>query len=176
MMRPFTDTRKGHALVLQQERQADVVAKRDISAGHHAMQSSSVPQTHRPSALLESGTPKRLLKCSHCDSEGHLIDRCFYLHGFPVGHKLQGKNVKPKGKRPSAHNTQTNDVETPKAPATVGATFTTEEYNQLMLCFAKETTIYPNSHQHSNTSNNHCDFVHLPKGGKAEIKSVGSIK
>nr|CAD1842701.1 unnamed protein product [Ananas comosus var. bracteatus] len=106
MMRPFPDTLKVHALVLQQERQADVAAKRETSVGHHAMQYSSLPQANRPPVLSESGTPKRLLKCRYCDREGHLIDHCFYLHGFPVGHKLHGKNVKPKGKRPVAHNTQ----------------------------------------------------------------------
>ncbi|KAL3515853.1 hypothetical protein ACH5RR_022755 [Cinchona calisaya] len=74
MMRPFLDTRKAHALVLQQERQTDVAAKHDISAGPHAIQSSSITQAHRPSALLENGNPKRLLKCSRCDREGHLID------------------------------------------------------------------------------------------------------
>ncbi|KAL3501929.1 hypothetical protein ACH5RR_036378 [Cinchona calisaya] len=83
------------------------------------------------------GTPKRLLKCSHCDREGYLITHSFYLHGFLVGHKLHGKNVKPKGKRPTAHNTQTNDVEPPKAPTTAAATFTTKEYNRLMALLRK---------------------------------------
>lgn len=177
------------------------------------MQYSSLPQANRPPVLSESGTPKRLLKCRYCDREGHLIDHCFYLHGFPVGHKLHGKNVKPKGKRPVAHNTQNNDVEPLKVPTTATATFTTEEYNQLMALlrkgngneqsFANVTgTLAPtcNSTQHNpsstlywivdsgatdhiskfpptnNPSNNHSSFVHLPNGGKAEIKSVGSIK
>nr|CAD1834607.1 unnamed protein product [Ananas comosus var. bracteatus] len=128
---------KVHALVLQQERQADVAAKRETSVGHHAMQYSSLPQANRPPVLSESGTPKRLLKCRYCDREGHLIDHCFYLHGFPVGHKLHGKNVKPKGKRHVAHNTQNNDVESLKVPTTATATFTTEEYNQLMALLRK---------------------------------------
>ncbi|KAL3520693.1 hypothetical protein ACH5RR_018842 [Cinchona calisaya] len=198
MMRPFPDTRKAHTLVLQQERQANVAAKRDISASHHAMHLSSVTQAHRSSALLESRTPKRLLKCNHYDLDGYLLDLCFYLHGLPVGHKLHGKNVKPKGKRPTAHNTQTNDVKTPKAPTTVAATFTIKEYNQFMALLRKgngneqsfaNITRTPaptyNSTQHDplstlywivdsdaidhmskfpsthNTSNNHCDFVHL---------------
>nr|CAD1821579.1 unnamed protein product [Ananas comosus var. bracteatus] len=133
MMRPFPDTRKVHALVLQQERQVDVAAKRKISVGHHAMQYSSLPQANRPPVLSESGTPKRLLKCRS---------------------QITRENVKPKGKRPVAHNTQNNDVEPLKVPTTATATFTTEEYNQLMVSFAKETVMsspLPTS-QHSCTS------------------------
>ncbi|KAI4346192.1 hypothetical protein L6164_013264 [Bauhinia variegata] len=137
MMRPLPDTRKAHALLLQQERQADVATKHETNVSHHAMQSSHASQLNRAPTMQENGLPKRQLKCSYCEREGHLIDRCFYLHGFSVGHKLHGKNVKPKVKNPTAHNVQADIVEPPKGPTTGGATFTIEEYNQLMALLRK---------------------------------------
>ncbi|KAI4338337.1 hypothetical protein L6164_016677 [Bauhinia variegata] len=138
MMRPLPDTRKAHALLLQQERQVDVATKRETNVSHHAMQSSHAAQLNRAPTMQENRPPKRQLKCSYCERDGHLIDRCFYLHGFPVGHKLHGRNVKPKVKKPTAHNVQVDIAEPPKGPTTGGAMFTIEEYNQLMACFAKE--------------------------------------
>lgn len=37
------------------------------------------------------------LVCSHCQVPGHTADKCFKLHGYPPGHKFEGKN------RPSAN-------------------------------------------------------------------------
>ncbi|RVW95040.1 hypothetical protein CK203_040108 [Vitis vinifera] len=38
---------------------------------------------------------KTPLHCSYCDCDYHNIEKCYYLHGFPIGHKLRVKNVKP---------------------------------------------------------------------------------
>ncbi|CAL2240828.1 unnamed protein product [Prunus armeniaca] len=68
-----------------------------------------VVQPSRSPAAQGNLTP---LKCSYCDQERHSVDRCYFLHGFPVGHKLHGKNVKPPNRRKSAaHNTQASPVE-----------------------------------------------------------------
>ena len=103
----------------------------------HSQQMTQVAQTNQSSKAQENGILRKQFKCSYCDRDGHLIDRCFYLHGFPVGHKLHGKNVKPKGKKLAVHNAQTNTTEPFKGPATEGATFTTKEYNQLMNLLRK---------------------------------------
>ncbi|XP_068307553.1 uncharacterized protein [Pyrus communis] len=130
MMSPLPDTRKVHALVLQQERQVEVASRRENLSNYHAM------QTSRSTTTQGTTSSKKLLKYSYCDG-GHLVDDCFYLNGFPVGHKFHGKNVKPKGKKPSAHNTQTNPPQPVKTMPTEGPTFTTEEYNQIMAMLRK---------------------------------------
>lgn len=38
---------------------------------------------------------KKQLQCTYCDGTTHIVDRCFYLIGFPSGHKLHGKDVQP---------------------------------------------------------------------------------
>ncbi|XP_048443894.1 uncharacterized protein LOC125478990 [Pyrus x bretschneideri] len=130
MMSPLPDTRKVHALVLQQERQVEVASRRENLSNYHAM------QTSRSTTTQGTTSSKKLLKCSYCDG-GHLVDDCFYLNGFPVGHKFHGKNVKPKGKKPSAHNTQTSPPQPVKTMPIEGPTFTTEEYNQIMAMLRK---------------------------------------
>ena len=82
--------------------------------------------------MQENGPSRKELKCSYCDQNGHLVDRCFYFHGFPVSHKLRGKNVKPK--KLGAHNIHVNTMEPIKGPST----FTTKEYEQLMALLRKE--------------------------------------
>jgi len=96
-------TRKVHTLLLQQEEQIDVASRRERSSGYHAMQLSH-SQRSRQATIRDTEILRQHLKCSHC--EGHLVDQRFYLHGFPGGHKLHGKNVKAKGKKSAAYNTQ----------------------------------------------------------------------
>ncbi|XP_070672114.1 uncharacterized protein [Malus domestica] len=130
MMSPLPDTRKVHALGLQQERQVEVASWRENLSNHHAMQTSHSTTTQGTTSS------KKLLKCIYCD-KGHLVDDCFFLNGFPVDHKFHGKNVKPKGKKPLAHNAQTNPLQLVKTMLTEGPTFTTEEYNQIMAMLRK---------------------------------------
>lgn len=37
-----------------------------------------------------------------------MVDHCYYLIGFPVGHKWHGKNMKPRNKRSAVHNVEVN--------------------------------------------------------------------
>ena len=39
---------------------------------------------------------KKQLHCTYCDGTTHIVERCFYLIGFPTGHALHGKNVQPR--------------------------------------------------------------------------------
>ncbi|KAL6320564.1 hypothetical protein AAG906_007643 [Vitis piasezkii] len=95
-----------------------------------------LPDTRRVYSL----TP---LLCSYCDNDYHNIEKCCYLHGFPVGHKLHGKNVKPPNQRHSNANNvkvETNKVVETEAkflPTSDGPRLTAEEYNQLMAMIRK---------------------------------------
>ena len=72
--------------------------------------------------------------CSYCDRDYHSIEMCYYLHGFPVGQKLHGKDMKP----PNQHHSNANNVmlETNKE-SDDGSRLTTEEYNKLMAMIQK---------------------------------------
>jgi hypothetical protein len=100
---PDTHEKSTPSLLLQQEEQIDVASRRERSSGYHAMQLSH-SQRSRQATIRDTEILRQHLKCSHCD--GHLVDQRLYLHGFPGGHKLHGKNVKAKGKKSAAYNTQ----------------------------------------------------------------------
>ncbi|KAK0583719.1 hypothetical protein LWI29_002047 [Acer saccharum] len=56
-------------------------------------------------------------------------------------HKLHGKDVKPRGQRPTTNNSTTEENSEAQRPA--NATLTSEEYNQLMAMLWKETSNSP---------------------------------
>ncbi|KAI9156697.1 hypothetical protein LWI28_010761 [Acer negundo] len=76
-----------------------------------------------------STTTEKVKKtCSHCGKDYHTTDRYYFLHGFPPGHKLYGKDIKPRGKRPNVNNSTTE--ENSKVQSFTNTTFILEEYNQ----------------------------------------------
>ncbi|XP_012832652.1 PREDICTED: uncharacterized protein LOC105953527 [Erythranthe guttata] len=137
LMQPLPDTRRVYSLVIQQEKQAEVSLNRG-NLNHHAM------LTNRDNKVTQrQRTP---LHCSYCDRDNHSIEKCFYLHGFPVGHKFHGKNIKlPNQRRPTANNV---NLETDKIFETSGKSltgddvpkFTSDESNQLMAMLRKSNT------------------------------------
>ena len=36
-------------------------------------------------------TRRRSLFCTHCNMTGHTVDKCYKLHGYPLGYKPKGK-------------------------------------------------------------------------------------
>ncbi|KAG6779986.1 hypothetical protein POTOM_016393 [Populus tomentosa] len=49
---------------------------------------------------------QKSFNCSYYDGDTQMVDNCYYLNDFPVGHKLHGKNVKLKNKRPIAYTVE----------------------------------------------------------------------
>lgn len=56
-----------------------------------------------------------------------MVDHCYYLIGFPMGHKWHGKNMKPRNKRSAVHN-----VEVKRESSNECLTFTAKEYKQIL--------------------------------------------
>ncbi|KAB2603842.1 hypothetical protein D8674_040044 [Pyrus ussuriensis x Pyrus communis] len=147
MMSPLPDTRRVHGLVLQHERQLDVVNRREPIA--HAMQTSHSTAPKRGYGANNPNS-RKIFKCSYCDG-GHPVERCFFLIGFPEGHKWHGKNVQPRNRRAPPTSNNVEALPSPATKATTSnkfdATFTTEEYNQLMaLLRNKNGTDLPLAH------------------------------
>jgi hypothetical protein len=142
MMNPLPDTQRVHGLILQHERQMDVASRRDIGMNSHAMQVRRNPTFQSFNKQSTNTSSRKPLKCNYCDGDGHLVDHCYYIIGFPEGHRWHGKNVKPRNKRSMANNievvhsatrvvhTVTNSKH--NTPVPDGPTFTTEEYNQII--------------------------------------------
>jgi len=145
MMLPILDTRRVHDLILQHKQQM-YMANRQI--GSHAMQTGCYTTTKGGTSFSNSVAAKppgdgddkhdfywrRSLKCSYCDEDTHIIKSCYYLNDFHMGHKLHGKNMKPKNKRPAAYTTKKDPIPEHDNKSNESPTFTTKEYNQFSTC------------------------------------------
>ena len=91
MLDPLPRISKVFALVVQEERQ------RSITHGLPSVPNSLTIGNSGPSATVDAiagnSKPKRKRPiCSHCGIQGHTIDKCYKLHGYPPGyHKFRNK-------------------------------------------------------------------------------------
>ncbi|KAL3502978.1 hypothetical protein ACH5RR_037427 [Cinchona calisaya] len=93
---------------------------------HHAMLLNQNNKTIQANQVTKQRT---LLHCSYCDKDYHTIEKFYYLHRFPVSHKLHGKNLKP----PNQSRSHANKVQLEADKAFDNRPqFIIEEYNQLM--------------------------------------------
>ena len=86
---------------------------------------------------------RRSLKCSYCDEDTYIIKNCYYLNDYPIGHKLHGKNIKPKNKRSAAYTIEKDPFPEHDNKSNERPTCTTEEYNQLIALLHKWPNNFP---------------------------------
>lgn len=111
----------------------DVASRRDMGTTSYAMQVQRTNVSSSFNNKTSNTFSRKSLKCTYCDGDGHLVDHCYYIIGFPEGHKWHGKNVKPKNRKAAAHYAEAiNPTTTTKPNASNGPMFTTEEYNQII--------------------------------------------
>ncbi|KAF7148530.1 hypothetical protein RHSIM_Rhsim03G0044200 [Rhododendron simsii] len=180
LMQPLPDTRRVYSLVLQQEKQIEVSLNRD-SMNHHAMladHKSQAPtysfadQNNKTIQAHQVQKQTNTLHCSYCDQDYHSVERCYYLHGFPVGHKLHGKNP-PNQRRSNANHAKSVKVTEAgaKPPSSNdGPRVTTEEYNQVMALLRKNKD--GNSPHFANATEHHQDEVVLPLPHDLDIQPL----
>ena len=150
MMSPILDTRHVHGLILKHERQMDV-ANRQITS--HAMQisryikggtrSGNSMGMRSPGASYGDGKHIKPLSCSYCHGDTHTVDKCYFLNGFLVGHRLHGKNIKPRNHNPTTYSTIKKTIPLYDNKPNKSPTFTTEEYNQLIALLHNRTGNFP---------------------------------
>ncbi|KAG6512625.1 hypothetical protein ZIOFF_030750 [Zingiber officinale] len=136
LMNHLPDTRKVHALILQHERQSDMAVNRNNS-GHVVNFAQPKTQNHISSRQVTKAESHHLtgnnrLYCTNFEMDGHTIDRYFYIHGFPPGHRYHGKDIKPKGKK------SINSSVVPNMERSETKQLTTKEYDQIMALLRKE--------------------------------------
>ncbi|XP_062118862.1 uncharacterized protein LOC133832553 [Humulus lupulus] len=77
---PFPSLPKVFSMVVQEERQrkhGPSYNTNPMAASNSALNSNQYPS---------SRTKKIRPTCSHCQKLGHLKDKCYFLHGFPLGY------------------------------------------------------------------------------------------
>lgn len=111
MMEPRPTISKVFNLISQEERQRAM--KGGSSSSTVAFQTSQqvTPSNSNDQvvAAYAGGYNKNQNKmiCSHCGKQGHTVNRCYKLHGFPPGYKTQGSTYKQQqSQNPSSANKQ----------------------------------------------------------------------
>ncbi|VFR03490.1 unnamed protein product [Cuscuta campestris] len=97
---PVLDIHRAYALIVQEERHKSIVCGRDdrTDALAFAMQ--------RPAHTMGRGDPPNY-SCTHCGKDGHSVDRCYQLHGYPPGKgrggcgTTSGRGGRGRGRTPS---------------------------------------------------------------------------
>ncbi|KAJ4728985.1 Retrovirus-related Pol polyprotein from transposon TNT 1-94 [Melia azedarach] len=95
LMHPLPTVKKAYSLLCEEEKQRGLVEHK-IAEQVHAM-NLKAPSNFKQSrsGSIQTQGQKKQLQCTYCDGTTHTVDKCFYLIGFPSGHKLHGKNAQP---------------------------------------------------------------------------------
>ena len=88
MADPMPDLSKVYSMVLHEEMRKNIGSS---SSEFEAVALYSNAHT-KPNSGNRYGNKKERPICSHCDIQGHTIDKCYKLHGYALGYKPKGKS------------------------------------------------------------------------------------
>jgi hypothetical protein len=100
-MEPLPPINKVFSLVIQEESQMEIFIGSMIPniaammTKFVPLQQSVSPQQNR---YVRQFSRKEKPMCTHCGMAGHIVDKCYKLHGFPLGFKFTRRLA------PSAHS------------------------------------------------------------------------
>ena len=84
LMDPIPSMGKVFSLLIQDEKQRKVGKKNAIEAFALAVKANGFV---KPFNKVKFGRPQ----CTHCGVLGHVVDKCYKLHGYPPGYKFKNK-------------------------------------------------------------------------------------
>ena len=120
LMDPIPPLSKVFSLLLQDERQRKVGAGKkfqvDIATVLAALGNKNNARNFNKN---KAGRPQ----CTHCGAMGHVVDKCYKLHGYPPGHKFKNK---------AGSTTFANNVIAVGQGSDEGVSVTKAEYQQLI--------------------------------------------
>ena len=122
LMDPVPPLSKVFSLILQDEKQRKVgVAKKIQIDTADALASVLAAKTVKNA---KKGRPQ----CTHCGAMGHVVDKCYKLHGYPPGYKFKSA----KGQASTTLPPFANNVIASEDDASEGVSLTKLEYHQLL--------------------------------------------
>ncbi|KAJ0011025.1 hypothetical protein Pint_34053 [Pistacia integerrima] len=106
LMHPLSTVKKAYSLLCEEEKQrgltetksSDLIHAMSIHTYDNSKESQPVASRQQKQWSSTHSKPqgnRKPLHCSYCEGTTHTVDRCYFLNGFPVGHKLHGKDVQP---------------------------------------------------------------------------------
>ena len=92
LMEPMPSLSKVFSLLLQDEKQRKVGAGKKLIDTSSALAAfGSKLGNHKTFVKSKNGRPQ----CTHCGAMGHVVDKCYKLHGYPPGYKFKNKGGQP---------------------------------------------------------------------------------
>ena len=122
IMDPMPPLSKVFSLILQDEKQRKVGAAKEMQLDTAAALASALATKNVKN--YKKGRPQ----CTHCGAMGHVVDKCYKLHGYPPGYKFKST----KGQVAATLPPFANNVIAPKDDASGGVSLTKSEYQQLL--------------------------------------------
>lgn len=128
LMDPLPSVNRAYSLVFQEECQREVSSYKPTTLDVAALmvKENLNAQEHKnyKNAGKKKGEKNERPKCTHCRWEGHTIDTCYRIHGYPPGHRLHKASSQPSA----------NQVSLPmiENKASGGVMLSQEQYQQLL--------------------------------------------
>ncbi|KAF7130537.1 hypothetical protein RHSIM_Rhsim10G0073900 [Rhododendron simsii] len=147
LMDPLPSVNRAYSLVLQEERQREVSFYKpttlDVAALMVKENLNAQERKNYKNAGKKKGEKNERPKCTHCRWEGHTIDTCYRIHGYPPGHRLHKASSQPSA----------NQVSLPmiENKASSGLMLSQEQYQQL-LSLLSDANKSPMAHNVGSTS------------------------
>ena len=117
---PIPSLSKVFSLLNQDDKQ------RKVSKTHTTEASALVVKNNGFSVKGSNNGKSDRPQCTHCGALGHVVDRCYKLHGYPPGYKF-----KNKGQR-GGHSSFASNVISTKCSSEESFNLTKLEYQQLL--------------------------------------------
>ena len=86
LMDPIPPINKVFALVTQEENQRNIHTTVNDPVTFSVKHGNNRPNQGRSQKMEKS-------ICSHCGFTGHTIDKCYKLHGYPLGYRPRQRNI-----------------------------------------------------------------------------------
>ncbi|XP_075646895.1 uncharacterized protein LOC142617820 [Castanea sativa] len=90
LMDPVPPLSKVFSLLLQDEKQRKVGSGHVLQSESAALVSKTA-NTYQKSTSTYGKSKNGRPQCTHCGLMGHVVDKCYKLHGYPPGYKSKGK-------------------------------------------------------------------------------------
>jgi len=118
LMDPIPSLTKVFSHLVQDEKQKKINAGKKLQVDSAALTTKNNPT--KRSTKGKSGRPQ----CTHCGNLGHVVDKCYKLHGYPPSYKF-----KSKGQQASSF---ANNAVVVEDNSNQGVNLTHVEYQQLL--------------------------------------------
>ena len=119
-MEPLPPLTKVFALVIQEERQWNINYGSSSFRNLLVLGDSNSTLANAHTSSVHSKGKWEHPQCVHCGFQGHTIDKCYKLHGYPPGYKSRSKNSIGQAQTHQTISVISNDTSSTLSDATLG--------------------------------------------------------